>query len=132
MGTILLDVLRLAPERLGISLLLLAGFMVVSEYLRISLSVAFTRSVVVHVLVCLLTVVIQPVLLAVVLVLSTMAYPDRVWLNLGLVAGLYGVWFVAGQSTLLVRADSQGADLGFMTIGALITFLPGLTAAAVC
>lgn len=132
MGTILLDVLRLAPERLGISLLLLAGFMVVSEYLRISLSVAFTRSVVVHVLVCLLTVVIQPVLLAVVLVLSTMAYPDRVWLNMGLVAGLYGVWFVAGQSTLLVRADSQGADLGFMTIGALITFLPGLTAAAVC
>lgn len=131
MGTILLDVLRLAPERLGISLLLLAGFMVVSEYLRISLSVAFTRSVVVHVLVCLLTVVVQPVLLAVVLVLSTMAYPDRVWLNMGLVAGLYGVWFVAGQSTLLVRSDSQGADLGFMTIGALITFLPGLTAAAV-
>jgi ethanolamine transporter EutH len=128
----LLDLLRLPPERLGASLLLLAAFMVACEYLRISLATVFTRSVPVHVLSCLLTCVIQPVVLAVALVLGTIDHPDRAWLNMGLVACLYGVWYLAGQSTLLVRPDSQGADLGFMTVGALITFLPGLTAVAFC
>ena len=127
----LLSLLRLPPDRLGASLLLLAAFIVVCEYLRISLMVVFTRSVLVHVLVSLLTVVIQPVVLAVVLVLSTIDHPERVWTNMGLVACLYGLWYVAGQSTLLARPDSQGADAGFMTVGALITFVPGLTMALV-
>lgn len=132
MGAELLGLLRLPPERLGASLLFLAAFMVVCEYLRISLAVTFTRSVLVHVLVSSLTVVIQPVVLAVALVLGTIDHPERAWLNMGLVACLYGVWYLAGQSTLLVRPDSQGADLGFMFIGMLITFVPGLTAAAIC
>lgn len=128
----LLELLRLPPDRLGAALLFLAGVVVACEYLRISLSPVFTRSVPVHVLINLLTAVIQPVLLAVVLVLSIAAHPDRALVNMLLVAGLYGVWYLAGQSTLLVRADTQGADAGFMWVSSAITFIPGAIAAVVC
>ncbi|WP_428264331.1 hypothetical protein [Haliangium sp.] len=124
----LLELFTLPPDRLLESVLLVAGIVVACEYLRISLSPVFTRSVVAHLLVNLLTVVIQPVLLAVVLVLSVLAAPERAGLNFLIVAGMYGVWYLAGQSTLLARPDTQGADVGFMTIGGVLTFLPGAIA----
>ncbi|GAB4519333.1 MAG: hypothetical protein Tsb0020_37880 [Haliangiales bacterium] len=127
----LVELLRLPPDHLGAAIILISGFMIAAEYLRISLSPAFPRSPIVHPLVNLLTVVIQPVFLAVVLVISVLAYPERALINVGIVLGMYGVWYLAGQSTLLVRPDSQGADIGFMTIGGLLTFIPGAIAIAV-
>ena len=126
----LLDLLRLPPEHLGASILLLAGVVVACEYLRVSLSPVLTRSVIAHVLVNLLAVVIVPVLLAVVLVLGISAHPERAPINLAIAGGLYVLWYLAGQSTLLVRSDTQGADLGFICVGAVITFVPGLIAFA--
>lgn len=128
---ILLDLLRLPPEHLGASILFLAGIVVTCEYLRVSLSPVLTRSVIAHVLVNLLTVVVLPVLLAVVLVLSISAHPDRALINLAIAGGLYVLWYLTGQSTLLVRSDTQGADLGFICLGAVITFVPGVIALAV-
>jgi hypothetical protein len=128
---VLLDLLRLPPAHLGASILLLAGIVISCEYLRVSLSPVLTRSVIAHVLVNLLSAVILPVLLAVVLVLGISAHPDRALINLGVVGGLYVLWYLAGQSTLLVRPDSQGADLGFICIGSMITFVPGVIALAV-
>lgn len=128
---ILLDLLRLPPEHLGASILLLAGIVIACEYLRVSLTPVLTRSVIAHVLVNLLTVVVLPVLLAVVLVLSISAHPDRALINLAIAGGLYVLWYLAGQSTLLVRSDTQGADLGFICVGAVITFVPGVIALAV-
>jgi len=52
-----------------------------------------------------------------------------VLLNLGVALLIYGIWFVTGQLTSLARADNEGADLGFMTVGALITFPVGIVAA---
>ncbi|MCG8420127.1 MAG: hypothetical protein MJE77_19530 [Proteobacteria bacterium] len=128
----LFDLIRLPPERIAAALVFLAGFMVACEYLRITLSVVAPRSVPVHVLCALLTVVIQPVVLAASLVLGIADHPQRALINMLYIALLYMVWYLAGQSTLLVRPDTQGADLGFMAVGALfITFPPGLVAALV-
>jgi hypothetical protein len=48
---------------------------------------------------------------------------------LAIVAGAYILWYLVGQSTRLVRRDSEGADVGFMSFGALITFPVGIVAA---
>ena len=124
----LLALMRLPPDNMAASLALLAGLVVACEYLRISLMVTRLRSIAVHLLCGALTVVIQPAFLAVALVLGIADHPDRAWLNMGVVALLYLVWYIAGQSTLLVRRDAQGADVGFMTVGALFTFGAGLVA----
>jgi len=125
----LLDLLSLPPERIGRALGLLAAFMVACEWSRIALGTTLTRSALAHVVRCLLTFVLQSIVLAVVLVLADRAYPGRGWINLGYALLLYVIWYLAGQVTSLVRADNEGADLGFMTVGALITFPVGIVAA---
>jgi hypothetical protein len=127
----LFELMRLPPEHLVASILFLGGVVIACELLRMSLAPVLTRSVIAHVLVNLLTAVVLPVFLAVVLVLSILAHPERALIDMLIVAGLYAVWYVAGQATLLVRADTQGADLGFMFVGSAITFVPGVIALAV-
>ncbi len=124
--TTVIELMTLPSEHLVTATVFLAAIIATCEYVRIVLSVTAPKSVAVHLLVSLLTVVIQPLFLAAVLVLSIAATPERAWLCMAIVAGLYGVWYLAGQSSLLVRADSQGADVGFMTVGAVMTFIPGL------
>ena len=127
----LLHLLALPPDQLWASFGLLAGLMIACELLRISLGTVLTRSRVAHVMVCLLTFPLQALLLAFVVAYADRHYPDRGWTNLGIVAALYAVWYVTGEVTRLVRTDSEGADLGFMTVGALITFPVGIVSAAV-
>lgn len=121
----LVDLFTFAPERIGPSLVFWAGIMILCELARISLAVAFTRSVAVHLLVNLLTVVIQPVALAAALVASIAMRPELAGRSFLYALGLYAVWYAAGQATLLIRPDSQGADPGFISVGAIITFAAG-------
>ena len=123
--------LSLPPDRLGPALVMLASVMVICELSRIALCTEHTTSRVAHVTVCLLTFPLQSILLAVMLVHAASAHPGRGWINLGIALGAYALWFVTGQSTKLVRRPSEGADLGFMCVGALITFPAGVAAALV-
>ena len=45
---------------------------------------------------------------------SALDHPGRGWVNLGIAAAMYLIWYLTGQATRLVRSDSEGADLGFM------------------
>jgi hypothetical protein len=123
--------LSLPPDRLGPALMLLGAVVVICELVRIALSTEHTRSRVAHVAMCLLTFPLPSILLAVVLVHAASAHPGRGWINLGIALGAYALWFVAGSATRLVRRPSEGADLGFMCVGALITFPVGIVAALV-
>jgi len=123
--------LSLPPDGLGRALLLLASVMVICELTRIALCTEHTTSRIAHVTMCLLTFPAQSIFLAVVLVHAAAAHPGRGWINLGIALGAYAVWFVAGQATKLVRRPSEGADLGFMCVGGLITFPIGIVAALV-
>ncbi|HLK90041.1 MAG TPA: hypothetical protein VKZ18_09105 [Polyangia bacterium] len=123
--------LALPPDQLVPALSLLAFVIVIAELVRIAIGTELTRSALAHVTVCLLTFALQSVLLAVVLVHAAHAYPTRGFVNLAFAAGLYLVWYLAGQATKLVRPVSEGADVGFMAVGALITFPAGLVAALV-
>jgi hypothetical protein len=125
------ELMALPPERLLPALSLLAAFMVVCELTRIALGTELTHSVVAHVVVCLLTFGLQAIVLAVVLLHADHDHPGRGFLNLGFALGLYAVWYVTGQFTKLVRPVSEGADLGFMAVGAAITFPVGLVSALV-
>jgi len=127
----LLHLLALPPDQLWASFSLLAGLVIACELVRISLATVLTRSRVAHVTVCLLTFAFQALLLAFVLAYADRHYAGRGWTNLGLVAALYAVWYATGEVTRLVRSDSEGADLGFMAVGALITFPVGIVFAAV-
>jgi hypothetical protein len=124
-----LHLLALPPDKLWPAFRMLAAVVIVCELVRISLGTVLTRSRIAHVTICLFTFAFQSVLIAVILVVADRAYPGRGWVNLGLAALLYVIWYFAGQSTRLVRPDSEGADVGFMTVGALITFPVGLVAA---
>ena len=123
--------LALPPDRLLPALCLLGGFIVYCELVRISLGAAVTRSVLAHVVICLLTFAVQAITLAVVLIHASAIYHGRGFINLGIAAGMYLLWYVTGQATRLVRPRSEGADLGFMVVGALITFPVGLIGALV-
>ncbi|NUP06479.1 MAG: hypothetical protein HOW73_10510 [Polyangiaceae bacterium] len=126
---ILLDLLSLPPNGLVASFVLLAFVLVACELLRIGLTTELTRSAFVHVTICFLTVVIQSVLLGGVLVYASYRHPGRGWINLAVAFALFVVWYAAGASTRLVRKHNEGADVGFMTVGGLITFPAGIVAA---
>ena len=121
--------LALPPDRLLPAFCLLAGFIIYCELVRISLAASLTHSVLAHVMICLLTFALQAITLAVVLVHAAATYPGRGFINLGIALGLYVLWYLVGQSTRLVRPQSEGADVGFMAVGALITFPAGLVGA---
>jgi hypothetical protein len=125
----LLDLLSLPPDRLLQAFGLLAAFMIGCELVRVALGTTLTRSAPAHVVRCLLTFAVQAVTLAAVLVYAAIRHPERAIANLGVALLLYGVWYLTGQLTTLARSDSEGADLGFMTVGALITFPAGIVAA---
>jgi hypothetical protein len=125
------ELMSLPPERIREWLFYLGAFMILCELTRLALATVFTRSVLAHVTRCLLTFAIQAIVLAAVLVWADYRHPDRGWINLGYALLLYVIWYLAGQLVLLVRPDTEGADLGFMTVGALITFPVGIIAAIV-
>ena len=122
----ILHMLELPPGRLWPGFSLLAAVIIVCELVRISLGTVLTRSRLAHLTVCLLTFALQSMLLAFVLIHADRHHPGRGWINLGLAVALYVVWYATGQFTRLIRTDSEGADLGFMTVGALITFSVGI------
>jgi hypothetical protein len=126
----LLHLLALPPDQLGAAFRALAAVMVTCELVRIALGTVLTRSRIAHLVVCLLTFAAQSLLLTFVVVYADRCYPGRGWINLGLVAALYAIWYATGELTRVVRSDSEGADLGFMTVGALITFPVGIVFAA--
>jgi DMSO/TMAO reductase YedYZ heme-binding membrane subunit len=127
----LLHMLELPPDRLWASFSLLAGVLIACELFRISLGTALPLSRIAHVIVCTLTFALQALLLAFVLGYADRHHPGRGWINLGIALALYAVWYATGEFTRLVRKDSEGADLGFMAVGALITFPVGIIFALV-
>lgn len=122
----LLHMLELPPDQLWASFSLLAGVIILCELVRIALGTVLTRSRIVHVTVCLLTFALQSLLLAFVVAYGDRHHPGRGWINLGIALALYVIWYITGEVTRLVRKDSEGADVGFMAVGALITFPVGI------
>jgi hypothetical protein len=126
----LLELLSLAPGAVGHAMVLLSFLFMCSYLLRTACMSEGTRSVPVHMLVCVLT-LLPAVVLAAMLALGALRYPDRAWTNLGIAALLYLPWYAGGRITRLVRSDTEGADVGWLTMGALVTFPVGLLAAIV-
>lgn len=126
----ILELLSLPPGRLfWPALILLAGIMIINDLIRTALMTERTRSVLVHVVINVLT-LLPAVILGFVLLYAGYRYPDRAWLNLGLAAAFYGVWYLGGTLTWLARRDTEGADVGWMAMGLFITLPCGLLAIA--
>ena len=125
----LVQLMTLPPNRFWEWLPLLSAFMILCELTRLSLGTVFTRSALAHVVRCLLTFAIQAIVLAGVLLWADYKIPGRGWVNLAYALFFYFVWYITGQIAKLARPDTEGADLGFMTVGALITFPVGILAA---
>ncbi len=126
----LLDLVTLAPDHLIASLAFLGAVMAANDTLRTSLMIEFTRSAFVHVIINVMT-LLPAGLLAVVLLVAAYRFPQRGWVNLAFAVLLYAAWYFGGAVTRLARRDSEGADPGFMFVGALITFPVGILAAVV-
>jgi hypothetical protein len=126
----LLDVFSLAPNAFWHTVALFSFLFLVNYLLRTALMPEETRSVIVHMLVCILT-LLPAVSLAVMLLLGAYRYPQRAWINLGIAALLYLPWYAGGRITRLVRPDTEGADVGWLAMGALITFPVGIVAAII-
>jgi len=124
----LLDLLSLAPGATGHAMVLCSFLFFCTYLLRTAAMSEGTRSRLVHMLVCVLT-LLPAVLLAAMLVLGAARFPERAWLNLAVAALLYVPWYAGGRITRLARPDTEGADVGWLAMGALITFPVGLAAA---
>ncbi|MGH9674136.1 MAG: hypothetical protein ACRD44_13225 [Bryobacteraceae bacterium] len=126
----LLDLLSFSPAHLAGSLILLFALMTLNDLVRTALMVQRTRSVLVHATICALT--LWPgILLAFLLVYAGVVHPERVWINLGLAMLLYSGWILGGTLTKLSRPDTEGADIGWISHGAIITVAGGLVAAVI-
>jgi len=123
----LLELLSLAPNHLWASLAFLGALTLVNDLIRTALMVEYTRSVINHIIVDALT-LLPGVLLGLVLLYAGYRHPERAWINLGLALVLYGPWYLGGTLTWLARHDTEGADVGWMSHGAVITFVCGLLA----
>ena len=128
--TNVIDLLSLAPHVLGHSVLLFSFLFMSAYLLRTAAMSEGTRAPLVHMLVCTLT-LLPAVLLAVMLALGALRFPERAWINLGIAALLYVPWYLGGRITSLARPDTEGADVGWLTMGALITFPCGVVCAIV-
>ncbi len=126
----LLEVLSLAPAVAPHSFALLAFMCVVSYLLRTVALIEAPLSRVVHATACVLT-LLPAFVLAAVLWFAASRHPDRAWINLGLAAGVYVFWWAGGAITRAARVDTEGGDIGWLTMGACVTFPVGLIAALV-
>ncbi len=126
----LLELLSLGPDRLLASLVLLAAVMTMNDLFRTAVMVEATRSVSVHLVVNVLT--LWPgVMLGLILLYAAFRHPERAWINLGLAMALYLFWILGGTLTRLSRRDTEGADIGWISHGAIITVALGLLALAI-
>jgi hypothetical protein len=124
------QICSLEPSQLTPALVFLAAAFLINDLLRTAMMPESPRSVLAHLVICLLT--LWPgIVLGFVLLWAGHRHPDRVWINLGLAALLYVPWILGGKLTRLSRSDSEGADIGWIAHGALITFPAGLIAALV-
>jgi len=126
----LLDLFTLAPDHLVPSLIFLGALMAANDLVRTALMVEMTRSPLVHALLNVLT-LLPSFVLALVLVVAAWLHPAQRWINLLWALLLYAAWFIGGSLTRLARRDTEGADPGFMTVGALVTFPLGILAAVI-
>ncbi len=126
----LLEVLSLAPAVVQHAFALLAFMCVVSYLLRTVLLIEAPLSRIVHAVACVLT-MMPAFVIAAVLWFAAMRHPERAWINLGVAAGLYVFWWAGGAITRVARVDTEGGDIGWLTMGALVTFPVGVLAALV-
>jgi hypothetical protein len=111
-----LDLLSFAPGVLGHSLVIFSFLFLCTYLLRTAYMSEATRSAPAHMLVCILT-LLPAVLLAGMLVLGALRFPERAWINLGIAAILYVPWYAGGRITRLARPDTEGADAGWLAMG---------------
>jgi hypothetical protein len=129
-GALFLEVMKLGPAYCWHAVALLSFFCASCYLLRTALMVELPFAGWVHAWICTLT-LLPAIVLAVVLVWAAYCYPDRAWRNLGYIAIVYVAWAAGGGVTRMVRPDTEGADVGWLTMGALVTFTTGAIAAIV-
>lgn len=124
----ILEVFSLAPSTLWHAVAILSFLFILNYLIRTALMTVGPFSVLVHIVVCTLT-LLPAILMALMLVWASIRHPERAWINLGIAALLYLAWTLGGALTRLARPDTEGADVGWITMGAIITFPVGLIAA---
>jgi hypothetical protein len=124
------ELLTLSPAHLVASLAFLAAMCIANDLVRTALMIEFTRSPLVHAIINMLT-LFPAFFLGLILLASAYVHHRRGWINLGYAVSLYFVWYLGSALTRLARNDVEGPDIGFMTVGALITFPLGIVAALV-
>lgn len=124
------QLLALSPETLWHTVALLSFLFLLNYLIRTGYMSESPQSVVVHMAVCVLT-LLPALVLAAVLLWAAYNHPERAWINLGIAALLYLPWYAGGALTRLARRDTEGADVGWLAMGALITFPVGVIAALV-
>ena len=122
------QLLALSPETLWHAVAMLSFLFLLNYLVRTGYMSESPRCVAVHMVVCLLT-LLPAVILAAVLIWAAYNHPERAWINLVIAALLYVPWYLGGAVTRPVRSDAEGADVGWLTMGALITFPAGVIAA---
>ncbi|MBI4965783.1 MAG: hypothetical protein HY913_21070 [Desulfomonile tiedjei] len=123
----ILNLMSLPPERLWASLILLSSIFVLNDLVRTALMTKYTKSVVNHVIINVLT-LLPAIVLGLVLLYAGYRYPERAWLNFAIALALYFPWYVGGTLTRLARRDTEGADVGWMAMGLFITVPCGVLA----
>ncbi len=129
-GSTLYDFVSLAPDTLWFACGFFAFLFFFAYLIRTAYMSEACQSVGVHIVVCTLT-LLPAIALGLLLLVAGYEFPERVWINLGVAALLFVPWGLGGACTRLARSDTEGADIGWMAMGALITFPCGLLAALV-
>lgn len=126
----LLNLLALDPDVVWHAFAILGFLCMVAYLLRTVLLIEAPLSRLAHATACILTMA-PAFMLAGVLVYAAAVHPERAWVNLAFAAGLFVVWWAGGAVTRLSRQDTEGGDIGWLAMGALVTFPVGVLAALI-
>lgn len=127
---VLFDLFTLKPGNLIEAFVVIAILFVMNELIKAYLMIEHTRSAVVHVGINIMT-LFPAIFLAVLLLYAGRIHPERVWINLLFAVLTFIPWYMGGLSTYMARRDTEGADIGFMTVGLFIVIFIGVAAAVV-
>lgn len=116
----LLVLISLPEGMLTPSIIFIISFIILNDLIRTAIMVEYTRSVIVHIIINVLT-LLPAVVIGAVLIYAGYKHPDRAWFNLLLGVVFYFAWYLGGTLTWLSRKDTEGADVGWMTMGLFIT-----------
>lgn len=121
----LMEIFTLGAGNLLIAFGIITVLFFINELLKAYLMIEHTHCIITHVGINIMT-ILPAIILMAILIYAGFKHPERTGINFTFVVLSFIPWYLAGKFTRLARRDTEGADIGFMTVGLLLVVFAGI------